>query len=182
MAKGEEVFMKILNVGCGGQTYGTHFLDLYPQRPDIIKYDADKDKIPFNDGTFDEVYSENMLEHLRNPNMVLAEMVRVLKQGGKIIIITDNASFWAYHAGAKTHYGGYEKRAGDTEDRHYALYTSWHLFNHFKSLNIKDIKIEYLTIKHKHSTKIVVKIISKLLCIFAPYLANPQIKITGIKG
>jgi hypothetical protein len=28
---------KILNVGCGEETYGTHFVDFYPSRKDVIK-------------------------------------------------------------------------------------------------------------------------------------------------
>lgn len=174
--------VRTLNLGCGGQTYGTDFLDLYPQRPDIIKYDAEKDNIPFADSTFDEVYSENLLEHLQNPNIVLKEAARVLKKGGRLVVITDNASFWAYHLGAKTHYGGYEKRLGETEDRHYALYTSWHLVNHFRSLGLSEVKTEFLLIKHKHSNRPLVKLGSKLLGFIAPHLAYPQIKVTGVKS
>ncbi|MFA6431795.1 MAG: class I SAM-dependent methyltransferase [Candidatus Margulisiibacteriota bacterium] len=173
--------MKILNVGCGDQIFGTHFIDLYPQRENVIKCDVEKEAIPFPDNYFDEVYCENMLEHLKSPNKVLVEMLRVLKKKGKLTVITDNASFWAYHLGAKTHYGAYEKRSGETEDRHYALYTSWHLSNHFRSLNMNDIKIEYLLIPGKHSTKILVKLLSRIIGAILPHLGFPQIKITGVK-
>ena len=173
--------MKILNVGCGDQRYGTHFIDLYPQREEVLKCDVEKEPIPFPDEFFDEVYCENMLEHLKNPNKVLNEMLRVLKNKGCLTVITDNASFWAYHLGAKTHYGGYEERSGETEDRHYALYTSWHLYNQFRALNLKEIKIAYLLISGKHSTKLAVKLISKILSVVLPHLGFPQIKVTCIK-
>lgn len=173
--------MKILNVGCGNQIYGTHFLDLYPQRPDVIRCDVENEPFPFEEGYFDEVYSENLLEHLRNPGRVLSEMVRVLKIGGRLTIITDNASFWAFHLGAKTHYGGYEARQGDTEDRHYSLYTSWHLYNHFRALGLKDIELGYLLIEGKHSTRLMVKLMSKFLCVVLPHVGFQQIKATGIK-
>ena len=29
--------MKILNIGCGNDTYGTDFIDLYLQREEVIK-------------------------------------------------------------------------------------------------------------------------------------------------
>ncbi len=173
--------MKILNVGCGNQTYGTHFIDLYPQREEVLKCDVENEPIPFSDGFFDEVYSENLMEHLINPNKILTEMVRVLKKGGKLTVITDNASFWAYHLGAKTHYGGYEERIGNTGDRHYSLFTTWHLENHFKALNLKDIKIRYLLIKEKHSSKLIVKLISRILALVYPRIAYPQIRVTGTK-
>lgn len=174
--------MKILNVGCGSQTYGTDHVDLYPQRTGVIRCDVDREPLPYADGTFDEVYSENMMEHLKNPNLVLQEMVRVLKKGGRLAIITDNASFWAYHLGARTHYGGYEERQGRTEDRHYALYTAWHLENHFQALGLKDIRYQYLLIAHKHSTRLPVQLLSRLLRAFWPHLGSPQIKIGGVKG
>ncbi len=173
--------MKILNVACGKQTYGTHFIDLYPQRKNVIKCDVEHQKLPFSNGFFDEVYSENLFEHLKNPNKVLREMYRVLKKNGKLVVITDNASFWGWHVPtAKTHYGGYEEHSFGSEDKHFGLYTSWHLENHFKSLNLKDIKIEYLLIKEKNRY-FVVRLISKFLSIFYKRIAYPAIKITGVK-
>ncbi|HKZ42047.1 MAG TPA: class I SAM-dependent methyltransferase, partial [Candidatus Hodarchaeales archaeon] len=70
---------RILNVGCGNDTYGTDFVDLYPVRDDVIRCDVEKEKLPFRDNTFDEVFSGNIFEHLKNPNLVLREMSRVLK-------------------------------------------------------------------------------------------------------
>ena len=68
---------KILNVGCGNHTYGTHFIDLYPQRKEVIKCNVEEEKFPFPDEFFDEVHSENIFEHLKNPNIVLNKMARV---------------------------------------------------------------------------------------------------------
>jgi ubiquinone/menaquinone biosynthesis C-methylase UbiE len=73
---------KILNVGCGSETYGTHFIDLYPSRKEVIKCDVDKEKIPFPNSYFDEVYCKNIFEHLRNPGHLIEEAHRVLKKGG----------------------------------------------------------------------------------------------------
>lgn len=39
-------------------------------------------RLPFVDGTFDVVLSGGLLEHFRNPEEVLREMVRVLRPGG----------------------------------------------------------------------------------------------------
>lgn len=49
-------------------------------------------EIPFKDKAFGEVYSKNLLEHLKNPFAALLEMKRVLKRGRHLIITTDNAA------------------------------------------------------------------------------------------
>src|SRR3972149_5784116 len=97
---------KILNVGCGNQTYGTHFVDKYPKRKGVIKCDIERGKLPFKSNQFDEVYSRCLFEHLKNPFHVLKEMHRILKPKGRLILITDNAGFWGFHMPmSKTHYG-----------------------------------------------------------------------------
>jgi len=54
-----------------------------------VKYaDLEKDSFPFSDGTFDVVFSKSVLEHLFNPEKFMAECRRVLKPGGRIIILT----------------------------------------------------------------------------------------------
>jgi SAM-dependent methyltransferase len=54
----------------------------------IVRGDAHK--IPFKDSTFDAVFSMNVWFHLRKPEKVAMEIARVLKPGGKFIIITAN--------------------------------------------------------------------------------------------
>lgn len=56
------------------------------------------EKIPFNDGTFDIVYSTNVLEHVQNPMKVLDEGLRVLKPGGILQFVFPNyQSFFDGH-------------------------------------------------------------------------------------
>lgn len=132
---------RILNLGAGEENYGTDFLDINPTRRKVKKWSAGK-RIPFPNNTFDEVYTKNLFEHLTNPNNVLREIHRILKPKGKLVLITDNASFFGWHLG-KTHYGGYEK-VHNPNDRHYALYTSWHLENHMKNAGFKVISYRYI--------------------------------------
>jgi SAM-dependent methyltransferase len=132
---------KILNVGCGGQTYGTHFLDVYPSRNEVKKWDAEKG-IPFKNDFFDEVYSRNLFEHLKNPNFVLKEMFRVTKPNGKVVLITDNASYWVWSIPNKVHTGLYEKYSGP-KDRHYSLFTDTHLKNHMEAAGAKRFTVSY---------------------------------------
>ena len=51
---------------------------------------ADALAIPFKDGSFDAVYSVNVLEHVNSPEQMIGECRRVAKKNGKIIFITPN--------------------------------------------------------------------------------------------
>lgn len=59
----------------------------YP-RINFIK--ADLEKIPLKDNSFDLVYSAFVLEHLTNPETVLHEAIRLVKNNGKIVLIAPN--------------------------------------------------------------------------------------------
>lgn len=170
--------IRILNVGCGKQKYGTHFLDIYPSRKDVKKYNADKDKIPFPNEYFDEVYCRNLFEHLKNPFLFLKEVYRVLKKGGKFVLITDNALFWFWQV-SRVHSGGYEKQE-TPEDKHYALFTSWHIENYFKAFNFKKIDINFFMIEESIKQKPAI-LLSKIIRIFFPKASYNCIMAVGIK-
>jgi SAM-dependent methyltransferase len=57
--------------------------------PDRI-IDASGEALPFPDGAFDVVYSNNVLEHTTDPAKVLSEAVRVLKPGGTLYVEVPN--------------------------------------------------------------------------------------------
>ena len=54
------------------------------------KLDMNNEKIPFDDNTFDLIYSKSLIEHLINPENYIRECHRVLKKGGIIITFTPN--------------------------------------------------------------------------------------------
>ncbi len=56
------------------------------------------EKMPFLDNSFDIVYSSNVLEHVKNPQKVIEESIRVLKSGGYMQCVVPNyGSFWEGH-------------------------------------------------------------------------------------
>jgi SAM-dependent methyltransferase len=55
---------------------------------DKEKYDAEWMRIPYNDNHFDYVFIKSVIEHISNTDLFLSEIYRVLKPGGKIIILT----------------------------------------------------------------------------------------------
>jgi SAM-dependent methyltransferase len=127
---------KILNIGSGSDTFGTKFIDLYPMRKEVVKCNVDCEKYPFKDNTFDVVYSRCNFEHLSNPKHFLTESYRILKKGGILILITDNANYFGFTL-SNGHHKGYDGYG--TKDMHFALYTPGHLETHLQNLfKIKD--------------------------------------------
>lgn len=61
-------------------------------KPDILNdkevYDAEWMRIPYPDRTFDYVFIKSVIEHISNTDLFLSEIHRVLKPGGKVIILT----------------------------------------------------------------------------------------------
>ncbi len=181
---------RILNIGCGNDTYGTDFVDLYPSREEVKRVDLEKEKLPFKKNSFEEIYAECVFEHLKNPRDFLKDCKRVLKKQGKLILITDNAAHYKYHISLfkkafYAHNGGYEKKGrigGGTgkgsEDKHYALFTPNHLKNFLEDLGffIGEIKYEF-----GYNRKNIHKIIDLVVSFLSKRLIFPRIKVVAIK-
>ncbi|MFX0209727.1 MAG: class I SAM-dependent methyltransferase, partial [Candidatus Hodarchaeota archaeon] len=46
--------------------------------------------LPFKDDYFDAAFSTNFFEHVRNRDLALDEQIRVLKKGGRLLVIDGN--------------------------------------------------------------------------------------------
>ena len=51
------------------------------------------DALPFDDGVFDVITANSVLEHLQSPANILGEAFRTLKSGGALILVTPNWKF-----------------------------------------------------------------------------------------
>lgn len=82
---------KTLDLGSRSGRHATYFpnattVDIDPNAgPDIV---ADAHALPFGDGSFEVVLSREMLEHVRDPKLVLSEIRRVLVPGGRLYLST----------------------------------------------------------------------------------------------
>lgn len=63
---------------------------------EVIKHDLN-DPLPFENDSFDFVFSMTSIEFLKDPKPLFNETKRVLKKDGKFLLITLNSlSFWAF--------------------------------------------------------------------------------------
>jgi len=60
----------------------------------VVRADPDTDALPFADGRFDAVVSDSAIEHRFFPEKSLDESIRVLRPGGKYILLVPNLGHW----------------------------------------------------------------------------------------
>lgn len=87
---------KILDFGCGSKPYkelfaATEYIGLehdceQSRKNTKADFFYDGKHFPFDNDSFDSIISTQVLEHVPNPIEVLNEMVRVLRQGGYLMI------------------------------------------------------------------------------------------------
>lgn len=90
--------LKILDLGCGkkkrADAIGVDFSNRHAA--DVI-HNLNVFPYPFNDSEFDEIYLDNVLEHLDDPMQVMEEVHRVCKLGGSVkVIVPYFRSVWAF--------------------------------------------------------------------------------------
>jgi ubiquinone/menaquinone biosynthesis C-methylase UbiE len=101
---------QVLDVGCGkgrftrvlrdqnpgGAIYGLDIseamLACVPAGIDVVS--GSMTELPFADSAFDGVYATESLEHAVEIERAVEEMCRVLKPGGRLVIIDKNAEHW----------------------------------------------------------------------------------------
>jgi len=96
----------LLDVGCGPgnflqkviyfrndiKLFACDIIDVIsPELKPLINFnivDLNNDKLPYNDSMFDLIVCIHVIEHLENPLILMRELYRILKNGGKLIVET----------------------------------------------------------------------------------------------
>jgi len=83
------------------------------------------DRIPYKDNTFDCVYSCGALHHIPDIESVLKEIQRILKIGGKVMIVLYNKDSLLYRLGYSERRPGCPYTKVYTKDKAKELFSSW---------------------------------------------------------
>jgi len=105
---------QVLDAGCGRGALARALLTAYPSTvltamdlsPEMLAHAPEGvtrrrgsiQSLPFEDGTFDVVYCVEALEHACNPEGAVGELCRVVRPGGRVLVVDKNAE----RAGALT--------------------------------------------------------------------------------
>lgn len=112
--------MRFLEPGCGRGEFLHHFQDLgldchgldrSPEAPSFLPEipvevcDIEKEPLPYDNDFFDVIYNKSLLEHLREPDILLREARRVLKPGGLMLCLVPD-----WEANYKTYFDDFTHR------------------------------------------------------------------------
>lgn len=115
----------ILDLGCGNKKRpGAVGIDVNPRTDADIVHDLNAFPYPFSDGSFDEIYADNVVEHLDDVMAVMEELHRIGRSGALVkVIVPYFRSRWAFIDPTHRHFFGVESFAYfDPDHVHSRLY------------------------------------------------------------
>ena len=132
--------VKILNLGCGEDMYGTDRIDFTQTKATTNLCYFDKEKLPYPDNYFDEIKCQNVIEHIKNLDLFCSEIYRVLKENGVLKLRTDFAGYLPMYI-LPTHEHNKLMKYGyiSSDDHHYHIFVESHLrflFKNFSKINV----------------------------------------------
>ncbi|MBI3631046.1 MAG: class I SAM-dependent methyltransferase [Candidatus Sungbacteria bacterium] len=75
--------------------YAMSALDIEPLYADAVRHDVEQG-LPYLDDSFDLVWCTEVVEHLRDPEILFEEIERVMRPGGIAVLTTPNSHWWFY--------------------------------------------------------------------------------------
>ena len=107
-AAGDRIKGRILEDGCGVGMYVQHLVpwggtvfgleydhpravEAHRHAPHVLN--AAGERLPFPDNTFDLILSHEVIEHVHDDRVVIAEIVRALRPGGRLVLFCPNRGY-----------------------------------------------------------------------------------------
>ncbi len=144
---------RILDVGCsdggfirelaklGWDVFGVDISRAIPRDLKVVVNNLDNG-LPFKDGSFDYVYTSEVIEHVLDTSLFLREINRVMKQGGVLVLTTPNMASLtrrvALFFGAQPPLLGYDYEHNDAG--HVRYYTGHVLYEQIREHGFKILK------------------------------------------
>lgn len=97
---------RVLDLGCGSKKYpGAFGVDISADTDADLVRDLNDVPYPLEESSFDCVLLQDVIEHVANPYDVMAEVHRVTRPGGRVLLRTPHySSALAYGDPTHTHY------------------------------------------------------------------------------
>jgi len=97
---------RVLDVGCGSKKHpGAVGIDLSPDTDADIVHDLDAFPWPIEDGSFDQILMQDVIEHLGDLYGVFAEVHRIARPGARVHVRTPHfSSLLAYSDPTHVHF------------------------------------------------------------------------------
>jgi SAM-dependent methyltransferase len=170
---------KLLDIGCGrgdmlksfhSKGFDVVGHDISPLSEElcsplkILNSDLLNEQIPLNENSMDFIFSKSVIEHLSDPENFISESYRILKPGGKIIIMTPS---WVHN-----HWGPYF-----LDYTHVTPFTAPSLSDFLELNNFSNIHVE-----HFYQLPVIWKLkFMKIICSFirmTPLPYSPMHKVS----
>lgn len=126
---------------------------------DVKISDLSKDELPYENETFDYVFSKSVIEHIQEPSLLMNESFRVLKPNGKCIFLTPS---WIHNAWGPFY----------LDHTHVTPFTQFSLRNLLKMSGYKNVRVinfrQLPFVWNSPIMKLIPKIISKIPLRYSP--------------
>ena len=160
---------QILDLGCGKKKRpGSVGVDYSDRHDADIIHDLNVFPYPFADNSIDQIYLDNVLEHLHDPMAVMAEVHRICKSNAEVkVIVPYFRSVWAFIDPTHRHFFTVDS---------FAYYDPEHLICQRYDYVKTRFKVESVvfneTLTNRWFKKIVVKIANKWPNRYENYLSH----------
>ena len=143
---------QILDLGCGNRKReGSIGIDINPKTNADVIHNLNDFPYPFEDSKFDEIYADNVIEHLNDVIKVMEELYRIGKPGGLIKVdVPYFRAHWAYIDPTHKHF---------FTTQSFSYFDPQHINNKLFPYSSVTFKIEKIIFNEKISSRIIKSIV-----------------------